>query len=190
MNKKTEDILSWILGFLLVFGVPIIIFSFNPLAYTFIGLLGLFFLSFPVLWSILLFQKTCQWSDKYTDLPKLSSTKPLKPKYGYLGFGLLLTFSALTAIEAIPLIYLKIVGILYSAWLFYILIGWLDKGGIKENADELTKIASVLVKVIGIVGGIYILGKLPDTLFLIALFSPMVLGLLFSLFPWIKNRKK
>ena len=102
----------------------------------------------------------------------------------------MLTFSVLTAIEAIPLIYLKIVGILYSAWLFYILIGWLDKGGIKENADELTKIASVLVKVIGIVGGIYILGKLPDTLFLIALFSPMVLGLLFSLSPWIKNRKK
>ena len=112
LNKGKADIFAWIMAFFITFGVPMIIFSFNPLAYTFIGLLGLFALSFPVLGVIKLFQETCKWSDKYTNLPKLSSVKPLKSKVFILVFGLLLTFAALTVIEAIPFIYLKVIAIL------------------------------------------------------------------------------
>ena len=190
LNTGKADIFGWIMAFFITFGVPMIIFSFNPLAYTFIGLLGLFALSFPVLGVIKLFQETCKWSDKYTNLPKISSAKPLKSKVFILVFGLLLTFAALTVIEAIPFIYLKVIAILYSAWLFYILLGWLDKGGIKENADDLTTIASILAKGIGIVGGIYILLNLPNNVVLLLFFGPMVFGILLNLFSWIKNKKK
>ena len=190
LNTGKADIFGWIIAFFIPFGVPMIIFSFDPLAYTFIGLLGLFALSFPVLGVIKLFQETCKWSDKYTNLPKLSSVKPLKSKVFLLVFGLLLTFAALTVIEAIPFIYLKVIAILYSAWLFYILLGWLDKGGIKENADDLTNIASILAKGIGILGGIYILLTLPNSVVLLLFFGPIVFGILLNLFSWIKNKKK
>ena len=88
------------------------------------------------------------------------------------------------------MIYSKVIGISYIAWLFYIFLGWLDSGGIEENADKLTEIVSVIVKGIGIVGGIYLLLQLSNTAVLFLFFAPMVFALLANLFFWIKKRIK
>tara|TARA_B100000886_G_scaffold197179_1_gene135889 strand:+ start:601 stop:813 length:213 start_codon:yes stop_codon:yes gene_type:complete len=69
-------------------------------------------------------------------------------------FILFSIFVSSSLVSAIPLFFLKIIGILYLAWIFYILLGWLDKEGITANASELTTIASVILRGIGIVGGI------------------------------------
>ena len=99
-------------------------------------------------------------------------------------------FITASLVGLIPLVFLKIIGILYLAWIFYILLGWLDKGGIKANAGEITTIASVVLKGIGILGGIYILMNLPNSVVSFLIFGPIVFGLLWNLFIWIKNRKK
>ena len=105
-------------------------------------------------------------------------------------FILFSIFVSSSLVGAIPYVFLKIIGILYAAWIFYILLGWLDKGGIKANAGELTTIASVILKGIGIVGGICILVNLPSSVVLFLIFGPIVFGSLWNFFIWIKNRKK
>ena len=190
INKKLEDILVWITAIGVPIGFLVLIGSFEPLGMAFIGLIALVFLAGILSSLIQLFQKTCKWSDRYTNLPKLSSVKPLTKKVFIPFFVLLLAFATFTLLGKIPLIYSKVIGISYIAWLFYILLGWLDKGGIKANARELTTIASVILKGIGIVGGIYILVNLPNSVVLFLFFGPIVFGLLWNLLIWIKNRKK
>ena len=152
---------------------------------------GLFLFTPPIL-LLQLFVKTTELSDRYTKLPKFSGRKPINRKVGIALFILFSIFvsSSLVGAISIPLVFLKIIGILYSAWIFYILLGWLDKGGIKANARELTTIASVILKGIGILGGIYILVNLPSSVVLFLIFGPIVFGSLWNLFIWIKNRKK
>ena len=125
-------------------------------------------------------------------MPKFSGRKPINRKVGIALFILFSIFvsSSLVGAIAIPFVFLKIIGILYLAWIFYILLGWLDKGGIKANASELTTIASVILKGIGIVGGIYILVNLPNSVVIFLFLGPIVFGSLWNLFIWIKNRKK
>ena len=190
INKKLEDILVWITAIGVPIGFLVLIGSFEPLGMAFIGLIALMFLAYILALLIQLFQKTCKWSDRYTNLPKLSSVKPLTKKVFIPFFALLLAFTTLTLIGKIPLIYSKVIGISYVAWLFYIFLGWLDSGGIEENADKLTGIVSVIVKGIGIVGGIYLLLQLSNSAVLFLFFAPMVFGLLANLFFWIKKRIK
>ena len=159
------------------------------------GLIGVVFLAiivlfFPSTLFLQLFLKTSELSDRYTKLPKFGGRKSINQKLGIALFILFSIFVSSSLVGAIPLIFLKIIGILYSAWVFYILLGWLDKGGIKANARELTTIASVILKGIGIVGGIYILVNLPNSVVLFLFFGPIVFGLLWNLLIWIKNRKK
>ena len=159
------------------------------------GLIGVVFLAIFVLFLpstlfLQLFVKTSELSDRYTKLPKFSGRKPINRKVGIALFILFSIFVSSSLVGAIPFVFLKIIGILYSAWIFYILIGWLDKGGIKANARELTTIASVILKGIGILGGIYILVNLPSSVVLFLIFGPIVFGSLWNLFIWIKNRKK
>ena len=141
---------------------------------------------------VILFEKTIELSDRYTKLPRFSGRKPINQKVGITLFILFSIFISASLIGAItiPLVFLKIIGILYLAWFFCILLGWLDKGGIKANASELTTIASVILKGIGIVGGIYILMNLPNSVVLFLIFGPIVFGSLWELFILIKNRKK
>ena len=101
-----------------------------------------------------LFVKTSELSDWYTKLPKFSGRKLINWKEGIALFILFSIFVSSSLVSAIPLFFLKIIGILYLAWIFYILLGWLDKEGITANASELTTIASVILRGIGIVGGI------------------------------------
>ena len=190
INKKLEDILVWITAIGAPIGFCVLIASFKPLGMAFIGLIALFFLAYILLYLIKLFQKTCKWSDRYTNLPKLSSLKPLTKKVFIPFFLLLLAFATFTLLGKIPLIYSKVIGISYVAWLFYIFLGWLDSGGIEENADKLTEIVSVIVKGIGIVGGIYLLLQLSNSAVLFLFFAPMLFGLLANLFFWIKKRIK
>ena len=158
---------------------------------TIVLVVGLFLFTPPIL-LLQLFVKTTELSDRYTKLPKFSGRKPINRKVGYALFILFSIFvsSSLLGAISIPLVFLKIIGILYSTWIFYILLGWLDKGGIKANARELTTIASVILKGIGILGGIYILVNLPSSVVLFLIFGPIVFGSLWNLFIWIKNRKK
>jgi len=128
MNKKTGDIFGWILGFIIVFGGTFLVVSVDPLLYTFIALMGLFALSFPVVGVIGLVQETANFSDKYTNLPRLSTIKPLKKKVFFSMFGLLLSFAVLLALEVISYFYLKIIGIIYLAWVFIIFMGWAIRG--------------------------------------------------------------
>ena len=158
------------------------------------GLVAMVFLAIIVLFLpsslvVILFGKTFELSDRYTKLPKFSGRKPINQKVGIALFILFSIFVSSSLVGAIPFVFLKIIGILYSAWIFYILIGWLDKGGIKANADELTTIASVILKGIGIIGGIYILVNLPNSVVLFLFLGPIVFGSLWNLFIWIKNRK-
>ena len=161
------------------------------------GLVAMVFLAIIVLFLpsslvVILFGKTFELSDRYTKLPKFSGRKPINRKVGialFILFSIFVSSSLLGAIS-IPLVFLKIIGILYATWIFYILLGWLDKGGIKANAGELTTIASGILKVIGILGGIYILVNLPSSVVLFLIFGPIVFGSLWNLFIWIKNRKK
>ena len=190
INKKLEDILIWITAIGAPIGFCVLIASFKPLGMAFIGLIALFFLAYILLYLIKLFQKTCKWSDRYTNLPKLSSLKSLTKKVFIPFFVLLLAFATFTLLGKIPLIYSKVIGISYIAWLFYIFLGWLDSGGIEENADKLTEIVSVIVKGIGIVGGIYLLLQLSNSAVLFLFFAPMLFGLLANLFFWIKKRIK
>ena len=190
INKKLEDILVWITAIGIPIGFLVLIGSFEPLGMAFIGLIALVFLAGILSSLIQLFQKTCKWSDRYTNLPKLSSVKPLTKKVFIPFFVLLLAFATFTLLGKIPLIYSKVIGISYIAWLFYIFLGWLDSGGIEENADNLTEIVSVIVKGIGIVGGIYLLLQLSNTAVLFLFFAPMVFALLANLFFWIKKRIK
>ena len=95
-------------------------------------------------------------------------------------------FFALSLIGSIPIIFLKVFGSIYAAWLLYIIFGWLNKGGIKEHSEELTLIA----KFIGIIGGIFLLFKIPDIVITYGIVSIFFGGLLFGLFDWIKNRNK
>ena len=190
INKKLEDILVWITAIFVPIGFILLLGSFQPLGMAFIGLLALGFLAYILSYLIKLFQKTCKWSDRYTNLPKLSSVRPLTKEIFIPLFTLLLAFATFTLLGKIPLIYSKVIGISYAAWLFYIFLGWLDQGGIEENADKLTEILSVIVKGIGIVGGIYLLMQLSNSAVLVLFFAPMVFGLLANLFFWIKKRKK
>ena len=190
INKKLEDILVWITAIGVPIGFFVLIGSFKPLGMAYIGLIALVFLAGILSSLIQLFQKTCKWSDRYTNLPKLSSVKQLTKKVFIPFFVLLLAFATFTLLGKIPLIYSKVIGILYVAWLFYIFLGWLDSGGIEENADKLTEIVSVIVKGIGIVGGIYLLLQLSNSAVLFLFFAPMVFGLLANLFFWIKKRIK
>ena len=148
------------------------------------------FLFVPSSLVVILFGKTFELSDRYTKLPKFGGRKPINQKLGIALFILFSIFVSSSLVGAIPFVFLKIIGILYSAWIFYILLGWLDKGGIKANAGELTTIASGILKVIGIIGGIYILVNLPNSVVLFLIFGPIVFGLLWNLLIWIKNRKK
>ena len=161
------------------------------IAMIFLAIICLFFPSTLVLW---LFVETSKLSDRYTKLPKFSGRKPINRKVGYSLFILFSIFVSSSLVGAIPYVFLKIIGILYSTWIFYILLGWLDKGGIKANAREITTIASVILKGIGILGGIYILVNLPGSVVgsvvLFLIFGPIVFGSLWNLFIWIKNRKK
>lgn len=145
--------------------------------------LGLIYPFAGVAW---LFKKTTEWSDKYTNLPKLSNRKPLSKKAFYLIYVPLNIFFALSLIGSIPIIFLKVFGSIYAAWLLYIIFGWLNKGGIKEHSEELTLIA----KFIGIIGGIFLLFKIPDIVITYGIVSIFFGGLLFGLFGWIKNRNK
>jgi len=159
------------------------------------GLIGVVFLAIFVLFLpstlfLQLFVKTSELSDRYTKLPKFSGRKPINRKVGIALFILFSIFVSSSLVGLIPFVFLKIIGILYTAWFLYILLGWLDKGGIKANASELTTIASVILKGIGILGGIYILMNLPNYVVLFLIFGPIVFGLLWNLFIWIKNRKK
>ena len=190
INKKLEDILVWITAIGVPIGFVVLIGSFEPLGMAFLGLLALVFLAYILLGLIKLFQKTCKWSDRYTNLPKLSSVKPLTAKVFIPFFALLLAFATFTLLGNIPLIYSKVIGISYLGWLFYIFLGWLDQGGIKENADKLTEIVFVIVKGIGIVGVLYLLLQLSNSAVLFLFFGYMGLGLLANLFFWIKKRKK
>ena len=190
INKKLEDILVWITAIFVPIGFILLLGSFQPLGMAFIGLLALGFLAYILSYLIKLFQKTCKWSDRYTNLPKLSSVRPLTKEIFIPLFTLLLAFASFTLLGKIPLIYSKVIGISYAAWLFYIFLGWLDQGGIGENADKLTEVVSFIVKCIGVVGGIYILINLPNSVALFLFFGPMVFGLLANLFFWIKKRKK
>ena len=158
---------------------------------TIVLVVGLFLFTPPIL-LLQLFVKTTELSDRYTKLPKFSGRKPINRKVGYALFILFSIFvsSSLLGAISIPLVFLKIIGILYSTWIFYILLGWLDKGGIKANAGEITTITSVVLKGIGILGGIYILMNLPNSVVSFLIFGPIVFGLLWNLFIWIKNRKK
>ena len=148
------------------------------------------FLFVPSVLVVILFEKTIELSDRYTKLPRFSGRKPINQKVGITLFILFSIFISASLVGVIPLVFLKIIGILYLPWIFYILLGWLDKGGIKANASELTTIASVILKGVGILGGIYILINLPNSVVLFLFFGPMVFGLLWNLFIWIKNRKK
>ena len=159
------------------------------------GLIGVVFLAiivlfFPSTLFLQLFVKTSELSDRYTKLPKFRGRKPINQKVFIALFILFSIFVSSSLVGAIPFVFLKIIGILYSAWIFYILLGWLDKGGIKANAREITTIASVILKGIGILGGIYILVNLPSSVVLFLIFGPIVFGSLWNLFIWIKNRKK
>ena len=190
INKKLEDILVWITAIGVPIGFFVLIGSYKTLGMAFIGLLALGFLAYILLGLIKLFQKTCKWSDRYTNLPELSSVKPLTKKVFIPFFVLLLAFATFTLLGKIPLIYSKVIGISYIAWLFYIFLGWLDSGGIEENADKVTEIVSVIVKGIGIVGGIYLLLQLSNTAVLFLFSAPMVFYFLANLFLWIKKRIK
>ena len=148
------------------------------------------FLFVPSSLVVILFGKTFELSDRYTKLPRFRGRKPINQKVGIALFILFSIFVSSSLVGAIPFVFLKIIAILYAAWIFYILLGWLDKGGIKANAGELTTIASGILKVIGIIGGIYILVNLPNTVVSFLIFGPIVFGLLWNLFIWIKNRKK
>ena len=156
-------------------------------AMVFLAIICLFFPSTLVL---TLFVETSKLSDRYTKLPKFSGRKPINQKVGIALFILFSIFVSSSLVGAIPYVFLKIIGILYAAWIFYILLGWLDKGGIKANAGELTTITSGILKVIGIIGGIYILMNLPNSVVSFLIFGPIVFGLFWNLFIWIKNKKK
>ena len=145
--------------------------------------LGLVYPFAGVAW---LFKKTTEWSDKYTNLPKLSNRKPLSKKAFYLIYITLNIFFALSLIGVIPIIFIKVFGYIYAVWLLYIIFGWLSKGGIKEHSEELTLIA----KFIGIIGGIFLLFKIPDIVITYGIASIFFGGLLFGLFDWIKKRNK
>ena len=163
---------KWVIGggIMTYFVVAIIFFG---LIYPFAG----------VAW---LFKKTTEWSDKYTNLPKLSNRKPLSKQAFYLIYIPLNIFFALSLIGGIPIIFLKVFGYIYAVWLLYIIFGWLSKGGIKEHSEELTLIA----KFIGIIGGIFLLFKIPDIVITYGIVSIFFGGLLFGLFDWIKKRNK
>ena len=163
---------KWVIGggIMTYFVVAIIFFG---LIYPFAG----------VAW---LFKKTTEWSDKYTNLPKLSNRKPLSKQAFYLIYIPLNIFFALSLIGVIPIIFIKVFGYIYAVWLLYIIFGWLSKGGIKEHSEELTLIA----KFIGIIGGIFLLFKIPDIVITYGIVSIFFGGLLFGLFDWIKKRNK
>ena len=146
-------------------------------------LLGLVYPFAGVAW---LFKKTTEWSDKYTDLPRLNNRKPLSQKVFYLIYTTLNIFFALSLIGIIPIIFLKVFGFIYGFWLLCIIFGWLNKGGIKEHSEELTLIA----KLMGIIGGIFLLIKIPDIVITYAIVSIFFGGLIFGLFDWIKKRNK
>ena len=145
--------------------------------------LGLIYPFAGVAW---LFKKTTEWSDKYTNLPKLSNRSPLSKKAFYLIYIPLNIFFALSLIGVIPIIFIKVFGYIYAIWILYIIFGWLSKGGIKEHSEELTLIA----KFIGIIGGIFLLFKIPDIVITYGIVSIFFGGLLFGLFDWIKKRNK
>ena len=145
--------------------------------------LGLIYPFAGVAW---LFKKTTEWSDKYTNLPKLSNRSPLSKKAFYFIYMPLNIFFALSLIGVIPIIFIKVFGYIYAVWLLYIIFGWLSKGGIKEHSEELTLIA----KFIGIIGGIFLLFKIPDIVITYGIVSIFFGGLLFGLFDWIKKRNK
>ena len=193
--------LGIIFGFSLIFGsnpIMFIIGLWNIFATAFVWLfsggiivyaivlaifLGLVYPFAGVAW---LFKKTTEWSDKYTNLPKLSNRKPLSKKAFYLIYITLNIFFALSLIGVIPIIFIKVFGYIYAVWLLYIIFGWLSKGGIKEHSEELTLIA----KFIGIIGGIFLLFKIPDIVITYGIVSIFFGGLLFGLFDWIKKRNK
>ena len=193
--------LGIIFGFSLIFGsnpIMFVIGLWNIFATAFVWLfsggiivyaivlaifLGLVYPFAGVAW---LFKKTTEWSDKYTNLPKLSNRNPLSKKAFYLIYIPLNIFFALSLIGVIPIIFIKVFGYIYAVWLLYIIFGWLSKGGIKEHSDELTLIA----KFIGIIGGIFLLFKIPDIVITYGIVSIFFGGLLFGLFDWIKKRNK
>ena len=101
------------------------IFAFICFAIGMVILAGLV-LFLPSSLALILLLKTSELSDRYTDLPKFSGRKPINKKVFYVYFVLFSAFLTSSILGLVPLIFLKVVGIIYGFWAVHIFVRWLS----------------------------------------------------------------
>ena len=113
----------FIIGKVLVWAYKI--FAFICAAVGVVILAGLV-LFLPSSLALILLFKTSELSDRYTDLPKFSGRKPINRKVFYIFFVLFSAFLTSSILGLVPLIFLKVVGIIYGFWAVHIFVRWLS----------------------------------------------------------------